>query len=121
MTDDQTHLSIHDFVATVDTRASGGDKVVLHLDRDGQPRLTIACSASQLLWIVDDSELFINGYRSSLARNIISCHERGWSFEAIARELGVDVPTVHQMYAQAVAAAEEAEAEKAREVAEVGV
>lgn len=118
MTDDKTRLSIHDFVVTVDTRASGGDKIVLNLDREGQPRLTIACSASQLLWIVDDSELFINGYRSSLSRNIIACHEQGWSFEVIARELGVDVPKAHQMHADAVAAAEEAE--KARELAEVG-
>lgn len=109
-------VSIHDFTVTVDTRESGGDKVVLHLDRPGQPRLTIACGAAQLLWVIDDPDHFANGYRSSLARNIVACHADGWSFEVIARELGVPVEQACGLHQHAVA-----EAEKARVLAEVGV
>lgn len=109
-------VSIHDFTVTVDTRESGGDKVVLHLDRDGQPRLTIACGVAQLMWVIDDPDHFTNGYRANLARNIIDCHAHGWSFEVIGRELGITEARASQLHQEALDAAEQ----KARELAGVG-
>jgi hypothetical protein len=119
---DASPLSIRDFVVTVDTRASGGDKVVLHLDRDGQPRLTIACSSAQMLWVIDDPELFPNAYKANLTRNIVECHANGWSFDLLARELGVSKSEAIQMHARAAAKAEEAAADqtKTTELAELG-
>lgn len=111
-----TKLSIHDFTVTLDTRESKGSKVVLHLDREGQPRLTIACGAEQLLWVCEDDDYFAQGYRSTIARTIVELHAgqfgEEWTFELIARELGVTV-------AQAVQIHDEAVAETA-ELAEVG-
>lgn len=95
-------VTIHDFTVTVDTPSSGGDKLVLHLDRDGQPRLTIACSATQLLWIIDDPEHFTNGYRASLARNIVQARKDGWTFDVLARELGCTEAQAFQLHQSAV-------------------
>lgn len=111
-------VSIHDFTVTVATRQSGGDKIVLHLDRDGQPRLTIACSSAQLLWLVDDPELFPNAYKANLARNVIQCHTAGWTFDLLARELSISKSEAIQLHARAVADAEDA---KTTELAEAGV
>lgn len=115
-TTEQRPVTIHDFVVTVDTEASGGDKLVLHLDREGQPRLTIACGVTQLGWIIDDPDHFTNGYRSSLHRNIIDCHAQGWTFEVIGRELGVTEAQAYQLHQSAVDEAEQ----KARELTEAG-
>jgi hypothetical protein len=96
-------VTIHDFTVTLDTQESGGDKLVLHLDRAGQPRLSIACGVAQLMWVIEDPEHFVNGYRSSLARNIIDCHQQGWSFEVLARELGITEVRAYQLHQEAVA------------------
>jgi hypothetical protein len=101
-------VSIKDFTVTVDTEASGGDKLVLHLDREGQPRLSIACGTAQLMWIIEDPDHFTNGYRSSLARNIVACHKDGWTYEVIARELGITTGQAVGLHNDAVAAAEAA-------------
>jgi len=108
--------SIHDFTVTLDTRETKSAKVVLHLDRDGQPRLTIACGAEQLVWVCEDDLYFTQGYRSTIARTIVELHRGGWSFEVLARELGVTVAQAVQIHDESVAEA----AEKARELAEVG-
>lgn len=99
--------SIHDFTVTLDTRDTKSAKVVLHLDRDGQPRLTIAVGTEQLVWVCEDDDYFTQGYRSTLARTIVDCHAAGWSFELLARELGVSVAQAAQIHAGAVAEAAE--------------
>lgn len=99
--------SIHDFTVTLDTRATAAQKVVLHLDREGQPRLTIACGVEQLVWVCEDDDYFTQGYRSTLARTIVDCHTGGWSFELLARELGASVAQATQLHAAAVAEAAE--------------
>lgn len=60
-------VSIHDFTITVDTRASVGDKLVAHLDRDGQPTLVMECGAPQLLWVIQDPEMFATWYAMASA------------------------------------------------------
>lgn len=99
--------SIHDFTVTLDTHATGAQKVVVHLDREGQPRLTIACGVEQLVWVCEDDDYFTQGYRSTLARTIVDCRTAGWSFELLARELGVSPAQAVQLHADAVAEAAE--------------
>lgn len=97
-------LSLDDFTVTVDTENSGNDKIVLHLDRDGQPRLTLPFGQSQLLWALDDPTYFTGGYRTWIASNIITVHaEQGWTFEQIAAALGCSELQARQIHAQAVA------------------
>jgi hypothetical protein len=55
-------VSIHDFVVTIDTEASGGDKLVLHLDREGEPTLHMQVHVKQFMWLLDDPDQFAGAY-----------------------------------------------------------
>lgn len=115
-----TKLSIHDFTVTLDTRETGrteGNPVVLHLDRDGQPRLTMPVGLGQAMWVCADDDYFTQGYRSTIARTIVELVAGEWTFELIARELGVSVAQAVRIHEESVAEA----AEKARGLAKVGV
>lgn len=96
--------TIHDFTVTVDTAESGGDKLVVHLDRAGAQRLTMACSATQLLWVIDDRDYFANGFKFTVFRRVAELREQGQGFEAIAAALGVDAGWARQVYDEAMAA-----------------
>lgn len=67
MTAAQEAVSIHDFAITVDTKASVGDKLVVNLDRDGEPTLVMQCGAPQLLWIIQDPAMFTGWYAMATA------------------------------------------------------
>lgn len=102
--DTSVDVSIHDFTVTVDTEESGGDKLVVHLDRAGQPRLTMACAASQLLWVIDDPEYFRNAYKFHLFKRIAELRDTGRTFGEIGAELGVDASWARAVYEETTAA-----------------
>ncbi len=54
--------SLADFVVTIDTKASGGDKIVVHLDRPGEPTLHMQAHITQFMWLIDDPEEFARAY-----------------------------------------------------------
>jgi hypothetical protein len=54
--------SLNDFTVTVDTKASGGDRLVLHLDREGEPTLHMQVAVAQLMWLLDDPAMFAEAY-----------------------------------------------------------
>jgi hypothetical protein len=66
-------VSIHDFTLTVDTQATAAaqrearDKVVCRLERDGES-ITMECSATQLVWVIEDRELFGSWYKQATAQ-----------------------------------------------------
>lgn len=55
-------VSIHDFTITVDTQVSGGDRLVLRLDRDGEPTLSMQIHKDQFMWLLDDPAQFSLAY-----------------------------------------------------------
>lgn len=55
-------LSLHDFTVTIDTRYSCGDKLVLHLDRDGEPTLHMQVHVQQFFWLLEDPDQFAQAY-----------------------------------------------------------
>lgn len=59
-------VSIHDFTLTVVTRESSGDKLVCRLDRDGES-ITMVCGTAQLMWVIEDPELFTGWYAQAVA------------------------------------------------------
>ena len=97
--------TIHEFTVTVDTEQSGEDKLVVNLDRAGQPTLHMACSATQLLWVIDDPEYFEKAYKFTVFKRIADLHGAGRSFGEIGTELGVDAEWARELYDQTMAAA----------------
>lgn len=97
--------TIHDFRVTVDTEKSGGDRLVVHLDREGQPTLTMACSATQLLWVIDDRDYFGNAYKFTVFKRIAELRDKGATFDQIGTDLGVDPGWAREVYDEAMAAA----------------
>lgn len=59
---DERPVSLADFVVTIDTKASGGDKLVLHLDRHGEKTLHMQAHITQFMWLIDDPEEFARAY-----------------------------------------------------------
>jgi hypothetical protein len=68
-------VSIHDFVMTVDTEATAAaqraakDKVVCRLERDNES-ITMECSAAQLIWVIEDRDLFTGWYAQATAQRV---------------------------------------------------
>ncbi|HEX3781731.1 MAG TPA: hypothetical protein VHX38_18870 [Pseudonocardiaceae bacterium] len=66
-------VSIHDFTLTVDTEATAAaqrearDKVICRLERDGES-ITMECSAAQLVWVIEDRDLFTGWYAQAIAQ-----------------------------------------------------
>lgn len=56
-------VSLDDFVVTVDTKASGGDKIVLRLARRGEKTLCMQAHMTQFMWLIDDPEEFARAYQ----------------------------------------------------------
>lgn len=61
-TTEQKPVTIHDFTVTVDTEASGGDKLVLRLAREGEPTLSMQAHVTQFMWLLDDPDQFAVAY-----------------------------------------------------------
>lgn len=55
-------VSLDDFTVTVDTAASGGDRLVLRLSRERQPTLHMQVHIQQLMWLIDDPDQFAAAY-----------------------------------------------------------
>lgn len=55
-------VSLDDFTVTIDTRHSRGDKLVLHLDRDGEPTLHMQVHVKQFMWLLEDPDQFAQAY-----------------------------------------------------------
>jgi hypothetical protein len=103
---DTPPVSIHDFTITVDTQESGGDKLVVRLDRAGQPTLHMACSATQLLWVIDDPDYFTNAYKFTIFKRVADLREQGRTFGEIGRELSIEPAWAQQVYDDTTAAAQ---------------
>lgn len=58
MTTTEKPLSLADFTVTVDVEHSSGDRIVVWLDRDGEDRLCAQMQINQLLWMIDDPDMF---------------------------------------------------------------
>jgi hypothetical protein len=65
-------VSIHDFTLTVDTEATAAaqrqhkDKVICRLERADES-ITMECSAVQLIWVIEDRDLFAGWYAQATA------------------------------------------------------
>lgn len=62
-----TPVSLHDFTVTIDTRHSrsgehGYHKLVLHLDREGEPTLHMQVDVQQFFWFLEDPDQFAQAY-----------------------------------------------------------
>lgn len=55
-------VSLNDFTVTVDTAHSGGDRLVLALDRDGEPTLHMQVHIQQFMWLIEDPDQFAAAY-----------------------------------------------------------
>lgn len=55
-------VALADFVVTVDTVASGGDRLVLHLAREGEPTLHMQVGVEQFMWLLNDPNHFAEAY-----------------------------------------------------------
>lgn len=55
-------VSVHDFTITVDTKASGGDRLVLHWARKREATLHMQVTPTQFMWLLDDPDEFARAY-----------------------------------------------------------